>query len=108
MNRILIKNGLIVTVNDNAQVFNGDILIEDNLISQIGTDIKDENAKIFDASEYIVTPGFVQTHVHLCQSLFRNLADDLSLLDWLEKKIWPFEGQHTARQPSIKRKNGNQ
>jgi 5-methylthioadenosine/S-adenosylhomocysteine deaminase len=95
MNRILIKNGLIVTANNNSEVFKGDILIEDDLISKIDAEIHVNNIQIFDASEYILTPGFVQTHVHLCQSLFRNLADDLLLLDWLEKKIWPFEGQHT-------------
>jgi cytosine/adenosine deaminase-related metal-dependent hydrolase len=39
-------------------------------------------------------PGFVQTHVHLCQTLFRNLADDLALLDWLQQRVWPLEGAH--------------
>jgi 5-methylthioadenosine/S-adenosylhomocysteine deaminase len=95
MNRILVKNGLIVTVNEKSEVFKGDILIENDLITKISSNIDNKNAEIFDASNYIVTPGFVQTHVHLCQTLFRNLADDLSLLDWLEKKIWPLEGKHT-------------
>ena len=39
-------------------------------------------------------PGFVQTHIHLCQTLFRGLADDLELLDWLQLKIFPFENAH--------------
>ena len=106
MNRILIKNGLIVTVNDKFEVFKGDIIVENDLITKIDTNIKNENAQIFDASEYIVTPGFVQTHVHLCQTLFRNLADDLSLLDWLEKKIWPYEGQHTPETLRLSAKMG--
>jgi len=38
-----------------------------------------------------VLPGFVQTHVHLCQTLFRGLADDLVLLDWLRTRVWPLE-----------------
>src|SRR5262249_15621791 len=38
----------------------------------------------------------VQAHIHLCQTLFRNLADDLELLDWLSKKIWVMEARHTA------------
>ncbi len=92
---ILIKNGLILTVNDNSDVFRGDLLINDSQIVNISGNIDATEAHIFDASDYIVMPGFVQTHVHLCQTLFRNLADDLSLLDWLKKKIWPLEGAHT-------------
>jgi len=95
MKRVLLKNALLVTVNSKSEVFTGDLLIENDLIKNIDNSITDETAEIFDASEYIVTPGFVQTHVHLCQALFRNLADDLSLLDWLQKKIWIFEGKHT-------------
>jgi len=47
--------------------------------------------KIYDYPDLTLIPGFVQTHVHLCQTLFRGLADDLQLLDWLQKKIFPFE-----------------
>jgi len=39
-------------------------------------------------------PGFVQSHVHLCQTLFRGQADDLELMDWLKLRIWPLEGAH--------------
>ena len=92
---ILIKKGVIVTVNTSSDIFQGDILVKDSKIVKIGLDINEQNATVFDASDYFVTPGFIQTHVHLCQTLFRNLADDMSLLDWLKKKIWPLEAQHT-------------
>jgi len=95
-NKLLVKNALIVTMNQDSDVFQGDILIDNKNISSIGPSLLDKQADIFDASGYIVTPGFIQTHVHLCQTLFRNLADDLSLLDWLQIKIWPFESRHTA------------
>lgn len=39
-------------------------------------------------------PGFVQTHIHLCQTLFRGKGDDLELMDWLRKRIWPLEAAH--------------
>lgn len=97
MESVLIKNGLIVTANNNSEVFQGDMLVTENKIAKIEKNIDSEGSQIFDASDYVITPGFVQTHVHLCQTLFRNLADDLPLLDWLEKKIWPFEGQHTPQ-----------
>ena len=34
--------------------------------------------------------------LHLCQTLFRGAADDLSLIDWLKKRVWPMEAAHTA------------
>ena len=37
----------------------------------------------------------MQTHVHLCQTLFRGLADDLGLMDWLRTRVWPLEAAHT-------------
>ena len=95
--RTLIKNGLLVTMNESSEVITGDILVKDSKIVDIGTNLSQADASIFDASSYFVTPGFIQTHVHLCQTLFRNLADDLSLLDWLKNKIWPLEGQHTEK-----------
>src|SRR6185503_13898966 len=47
-----------------------------------------------DAEGGIVLPGFVQTHIHLCQTLFRGLADDLPLLAWLRRRVWPLEAAH--------------
>jgi cytosine/adenosine deaminase-related metal-dependent hydrolase len=51
-------------------------------------------ARILDASGCAVIPGLVQAHVHLCQTLFRGMADDLPLIAWLEQRIWPFEAAH--------------
>lgn len=51
---------------------------------------------VVDATGKLVLPGFVQTHVHLCQTLMRGAADDLALLDWLRKRIWPLEAAHDA------------
>ena len=93
--RILVKNGLLVTMNNRHDIMRADIMIEGRLIKKIESSISESVDEVFDASGYIILPGFIQTHVHLCQTLFRNLADDLSLLEWLEKKIWPFEGNHT-------------
>src|SRR5919107_155461 len=48
------------------------------------------------AGNYLL-PGFIQTHIHFCQTLFRGYADDLALLDWLKRRIWPMEAAHTPR-----------
>jgi len=91
----IVKNALIVTMDAQEAVFEGDLLIEDDRIRQVARKIDFPADDVIVADDFIVLPGFIQTHVHLCQALFRNLADDLSLLDWLQRKIWPFEGAHT-------------
>jgi cytosine/adenosine deaminase-related metal-dependent hydrolase len=92
---ILLKNATIVTQNKNRDVFSGDIRIEGNQIKEVSPHIHNSGVKEFDLSGMTVIPGLVQTHVHLCQALFRNLADDLELLDWLTRYIWPMEMAHT-------------
>src|SRR6185369_14380011 len=54
------------------------------------------DVEVIDARGCVLLPGFVQTHVHLCQTLFRGAADDLALIDWLKKRLWPMEAAHTA------------
>jgi len=51
---------------------------------------------VIDAGGCAVIPGFVQTHIHLCQTIFRGAADDLALIDWLRQRVWPMEAAHTA------------
>src|SRR5260370_1112190 len=48
-----------------------------------------------DCSGCLIIPGLIQAHIHLCQTLFRGLADDLRLEDWLVRRIWPLEAAHT-------------
>jgi len=44
----------------------------------------------------LASPGLVQAHVHLCQTLFRGMAEDRPLMPWLSERIWPMEAAHTA------------
>ncbi len=99
MKKLIIQNATIVTMNAGREVLRGDVLIEDSLIKKIGrlTPRDREKGQVIEASGQVLSPGFIQTHIHLCQTLFRNLADDLELLDWLKLKIWPFEAAHTAQ-----------
>lgn len=93
---ILLKNGLIVTQNSAADIFTGDILIENDRITKISPTIENSNHQVFLLDNLVVIPGFIQSHVHLCQTLFRNLSDDLELMEWLQDHIWPFEMAHDA------------
>ena len=92
---ILIKNGTVVTMDKSSSVARGDVLIRDGRIAQVGSGINETADEVIDAAGCAVLPGFVQTHIHLCQTLFRGSADDLSLIDWLKKRVWPMEAAHT-------------
>ncbi len=94
-NTLLIKNATIVTVNRDMQILSGDILIENKRIRAIAPHIEHETENVFNARDFLIVPGFVQTHIHLGQTLFRNQAEDLALLDWLSQVIWPGEARHT-------------
>jgi 5-methylthioadenosine/S-adenosylhomocysteine deaminase len=93
---ILIKGGTLVTVDAADSVMGADLLVRGGRIAAIGDDLGPADVTI-DARGCAVLPGFVQTHVHLCQTLFRGAADDLSLIDWLKKRVWPMEAAHTAQ-----------
>ena len=92
---VLLKNATLVTQNENRDIFKGDIRIEGNTIKEVSSRIQNNGLPEIDLSGMTVIPGLIQTHVHLCQALFRNLADDLELLDWLTKYIWPMEKAHS-------------
>jgi 5-methylthioadenosine/S-adenosylhomocysteine deaminase len=94
MSSILIKNGTLVTMDSANRVVRGDLLIVDGRIAAVGA--PDQNADVvIDARGSAVIPGFVQTHIHLCQTLFRGAADDLALIDWLKQRVWPMEAAHS-------------
>ncbi len=94
-NTLLIKNATIVTVNRHMQILSGDILIENKRIRAVAPEITTPAESVFNAQEFLIVPGFIQTHIHLGQTLFRNQAEDLALLDWLSQVIWPGEARHT-------------
>jgi 5-methylthioadenosine/S-adenosylhomocysteine deaminase len=94
---VLIEGGTLLTMDGENRVVTGDLYIEDGRIASVGEKPRARSAElIVDARDCAVLPGFVQTHVHLCQTLFRGAADDLPLIDWLKKRIWPMEAAHTA------------
>jgi 5-methylthioadenosine/S-adenosylhomocysteine deaminase len=92
---ILIRNGTLLTMDENNSVVTGDLLIRANRIVSVGDPVSSDADIVIDAAGCAVLPGFVQTHVHLCQTLFRGAADDLALIDWLKQRVWPMEAAHT-------------
>jgi 5-methylthioadenosine/S-adenosylhomocysteine deaminase len=93
MTRLLIKNGYLITMDGTRSRFAGDLLIEGDRIAQIAPSIDAEADDVIDAGGGPVLPGFTQSHIHLCQTLFRGQADDETLLDWLNT-ITDLESRH--------------
>ncbi|WP_373567581.1 5'-deoxyadenosine deaminase [Paenibacillus mendelii] len=84
-----------MTMNNQDEVLAADVLINGGIIQAVGErlDVSGDTA-IVQAKGKVLLPGFVQTHIHLCQTLFRGRADDMALMDWLRKRIWPLEAAH--------------
>ncbi len=47
---------------------------------------------------HAIMPGFINSHTHIAMNLFRGLADDLELMDWLNNYIWPAEGKWVSHE----------
>jgi cytosine/adenosine deaminase-related metal-dependent hydrolase len=81
------------------RVLDADVEVRNGLIAALRPRTRrrrsDARVKVLDCTGLILIPGLVQAHIHLCQTLFRGLADDLALEDWLAKRIWPLEAAHT-------------
>jgi 5-methylthioadenosine/S-adenosylhomocysteine deaminase len=102
MARSLIKVGTIITMNPAEEIIHdGGIIVSENRIESVLTnlglqDFGHFDGAVVDAPRLVAIPGFVQAHLHLCQTLFRGLADDLPLLDWLRLRIFPLEAAHNT------------
>ena len=96
---ILIHNGTILTMDGQKNIIpNGMIVISDSTISYVGKNRKDSITakKDLDAQGGIILPGLINSHTHAAMSLFRGLADDLPLMEWLQNYIFPVEGKMDA------------
>lgn len=92
---ILIRNATILTMNDRLEIVEGAVAVRDGRIVSVGPEPDVRYERVINAAGNYVLPGFVQTHVHLCQTLFRSYADDMPLLDWLRRRVWPLEAAHS-------------
>ena len=93
---IIIRNATIVTMNDRLDIVHGDVVVRAGRIVSVGGSVeRSGNEQVIDAADGYLLPGFVQTHIHLCQTLFRGSADDMPLLEWLKRRVWPMEAAHT-------------
>lgn len=94
---ILIKNAQIVSMVDSQEVLQGDIFIKGSVIEKIGEKLLEQADEIIDATGMVAMPGLINCHNHAAMALFRGYSDDLRLMDWLGKKIWPAEEKLTPQ-----------
>jgi 5-methylthioadenosine/S-adenosylhomocysteine deaminase len=95
MTSLLVRSGTVITMNDRFDIIEGDVSIVGGRIAAIAPNITAPHDRVIDARGGYVLPGLIQTHIHLCQTLFRGFADDLPLMDWLRRRVWPMEAAHT-------------
>ncbi len=107
MSSILLKNTYILnpgTERSNPfDFYKGDILVEKGIIKTIRRDDTSSppiepgpDVKVIDNNfRRMAFPGFIQSHIHFCQTLHRNRAEEMPLMKWLKEEIWPHEGAHT-------------
>jgi cytosine/adenosine deaminase-related metal-dependent hydrolase len=94
----LIRGGTVVTCDDDDRVVEADVLVRAGRIAAIGRGLRTTGlTRVIEAQGCAVVPGLVQGHVHLCQALLRGMADDLPLLEWLRRRVWPLEAAHDER-----------
>lgn len=110
-NKTLIIPSKIVTADKDDRILTGyaveviDCKIS-NLIQVDENLLSNYDGQVVNAEDKILIPGFIQTHLHLCQTLFRGLADDLQLLDWLQLRIFPYENSHNEESLRISARLG--
>ena len=95
---ILIINGILLPNPGSRETIpHGFVAVRDGVIAETGPmeDLPDEAAdEIIDTTGCLVMPGLVNTHCHGAMTLFRGMADDMQLGEWLNNHIFPAEANH--------------
>lgn len=98
--QLLIRNATVVTMNASREVLrDADVVVDGDRIVSVGPHQRTKRRaamQVLEGRGLVVLPGLIHSHLHACQTLCRNHADGLELLDWLRERIWPFEASHDA------------
>ena len=100
--RLLLRGGLVIDTEPEVTVRRDtDVLIEDGRIAAVGPDLGDLDAKVIDASDRIVLPGFVDTHRHLWQVALRGIAVDVDLGWYLQHVLGDYGRRYRPEDVAI-------
>ncbi|SHE56403.1 5-methylthioadenosine/S-adenosylhomocysteine deaminase [Desulfacinum infernum DSM 9756] len=97
---LLIVRGEVLTLDaDDRRIRDGAVAVSDGLVLDVGParelSARYRPERVLDAGGSVVLPGLVNAHTHAAMTLFRGLADDLPLMDWLHNHIFPAEEKLT-------------
>ncbi|MDX6558566.1 MAG: 5-methylthioadenosine/S-adenosylhomocysteine deaminase [Blastocatellia bacterium] len=100
---LIVKGGTVVTMDGNRRVIeNGGVAIKGGRIVAVGKTAEIERAyaagEVVNAAGKVVIPGLINGHTHVPMVLFRGLADDLDLQEWLTKYIFPAEAKNVTEE----------
>jgi len=100
---LLITNGLLLPLANHSKIlFPGAVAIAGNRIAALGKSeqitSEYEAPRTIDASDCLVMPGLVNAHTHAAMTCYRGLADDLPLMEWLTRYIFPAESKSDGGQ----------
>lgn len=100
---LLVLGGTIVTMDGSRRVIeNGGIAVEGGRIVAIGprAEIQKQyfSNEVIEAGNRMIIPGLINGHTHVPMTLFRGLADDLDLQEWLTKYIFPAEAKNVTEE----------
>lgn len=95
---LVVTGGTVVTVDAARRVIpRGAVAIDGSRIVAVGTAVeiaaRFQPRATIDATGQVVMPGLINTHTHAPMVLYRGLADDLALMEWLQKYIFPAEAK---------------
>ena len=90
---LLIKNARVWPASGQPVIEKGSVLVRDGRIAKVGRFTARADV-VVDADDHLLMPGLIQGHIHLCQTIFRGAGEDLPLLPWLRRVIWPLEAAH--------------
>ena len=90
---ILIRQAHLITLDDRLGDLQGDVLVKDGKIAAVGRDLACEDATVIDGADKVVIPGFVNSHIHLWQTIIKGCAGDYSFGDYL-KYVLGEAGKH--------------
>src|SRR5437762_11005889 len=98
---LIIRGGTVVTMDGSRRVIeNGGIAIKDGRIVAVDTaalmDLNYGARQVIEAQGKVVIPGLINGHTHVPMTLFRGIADDLDLQEWLTKYIFPAEAKNVT------------
>ncbi len=91
-----ITNAKILTLDNDFSVIDGEIHIDGENISYIGSPKDGEFDEVIDAKGNLIMPSFKDAHTHSAMTFLRSYADDMPLMDWLYNQVFPMEAKLTG------------